>query len=61
MFITLGLSFWKVGPGIFRTTMRRRILRAFISEFLTQRGIALSSHPPYSHDLVPVDFIYALN
>jgi hypothetical protein len=32
-FMALGLSFGKVGPGIFCTTMHRRILRALSPSF----------------------------
>jgi transposase len=28
-----------------------------VSEFLTNRGIPVSSHPPYSPDLAPADFV----
>jgi hypothetical protein len=37
-FIALGLSFRKVGPGIFCTTMHRRILRAFSPNFWRNGG-----------------------
>jgi hypothetical protein len=37
-FIALGLSFRKVGPGIFCTTMHRRILRALPPSFWRGEG-----------------------
>jgi hypothetical protein len=51
-FIALGLSFRKVGPGIFCTTMHRRIHHALSSSFWRNKG----SHPPCAPDLSPADF-----
>jgi hypothetical protein len=56
-FKALGPSFRKVGPGIFRMTMQRRILRALSLCFLTKHEISVLSDPPYSSDLAPADLI----
>jgi hypothetical protein len=56
-FITLGPNFRNVGPGIFCTTMHRRILRTLSLDFLAKRGIPMLSNPPYSPDLSLADFI----
>jgi hypothetical protein len=59
-FIALGLSFRKVGPGTFCTTMHQHILRALSLEFLAKWEIPVLYHPPYSPDLVLTSF-YFLN
>jgi hypothetical protein len=50
------LSFRKVGPVNFCTTMHRRISSSVVSEFLAKRGIPVLSQPPNCPDLVPADF-----
>lgn len=49
-FITLALSFRKVGPGIFCKTMNQVILWRYLRG-LAKRGTLAFSHPPYTRDL----------